>query len=391
VAGVGDMDGDGYGEVAVGSYSFGSTGKVYVYRGSSSGSDAAASWSQAGAQVNGAFGSTVAAAGDVNGDGKSDLLVGAVFQDGAGGTDCGRGYVLTGPFPLTTFADFAGPSNFANMGHAFAAGDVNGDGFGDLVFGEPRLFQTQFDEGGFQLYLGNRGAGRSRPANLTRPSYGGIPVALYGTSASNTEVGISGVTFSTGGRDRAALEWLFQPLLAGAAMARTITPYVLMGPPTETFAGALSILWLGSGMTSGMPYSWSVRNRAKSPYFRFGPWISPQPNARGQWDFRTAPRTTAVAMGSGIENQALKASPNPAAPMTRLSFVLPRSAEVSLMIRDVSGRVVRRLESGWRQAGPHEVQWDGRDDVGRSCAAGLYFASMRAGADRQTLRVTLLR
>jgi len=299
--------------------------------------------------------------------------------------------VFTAPFPLTSFADFAGPSNFANMGHAIAAGDVNGDGFGDLVFGEPRLRQTQFDEGGFQLYLGNRGGGRPRPANLTHVGFGGIPVALYGASPSNTDVGISGVTFSAGGRDHVALEWVLEPLLAGAATARTITPYFLMGSPSEVFAGASSVLWSVSGMTSGMPYSWRVRNRAKSPYFRFGPWISPQPNARGQWDFRTAPRTTGVPVAVRNDSRRLRVSPNPAAPVTRLSFVLPRSAEVSVAVHDVSGRAVRRLASGWSEAGQHEVVWDGRDDSGQPCAAGLYFAVMRTSTDRQTLRFSLLR
>jgi hypothetical protein len=298
--------------------------------------------------------------------------------------------VFTGPFPLTTFADFAGPSNFANMGHAVAAGDVNADGFGDLVFGEPRLFQTQFDEGGFQLYLGNRGAGRARPTWLTQP-FNTIPVPLYGRSPSNTLVGFNGEVFSPAGRDRIAFEYAVDPMLAGITPQRGRSPFVMMGAPTDPEKGAISFGSQLGSLISNSVYAWRVRPQSKSPYFRFGPWISPQPNARGQWDFRTAPRTTGVPVVSAVENRLLKATPNPAAPSTRISFMLPRSAEVSVTVRDVGGRVVRRLASGWSEAGEHEVAWDGRDDSGRPCSAGLYFAVMRTPTDRQTLRVTLLR
>ncbi len=94
---------------------------------------------------------SVGGAGDVDGDGLGDVLVGAQGADFAGGTS-GRAYVVFGRGTDTTpvaLADIAlgmggfaldGEGSFATAGSAVdAAGDVDGDGFGDLIVGSPRL------------------------------------------------------------------------------------------------------------------------------------------------------------------------------------------------------------------------------------------------------------
>lgn len=85
---IGDINGDGYADVAVGVpyYDNGNTdeGAVFVFYGSSLGVSESADWTKEGGQDNAYFGYAVSGAGDVNNDGYDDLLIGAPGHDGAG-------------------------------------------------------------------------------------------------------------------------------------------------------------------------------------------------------------------------------------------------------------------------------------------------------------------
>ena len=103
---VGDVNGDGYSDVAVGACGFGgSIGKAYVYLGGASGPSAAAAWTATGEGTNNYFGWSVSTAGDVNGDGYSDVIVGATalaaeMQGTAGASHVDRARCGTDPGPL---------------------------------------------------------------------------------------------------------------------------------------------------------------------------------------------------------------------------------------------------------------------------------------------------
>ena len=73
-----------------------------------------------------------------------------------------------------------------------------------------------------------------------------------------------------------------------------------------------------------------------------------------------------------------------------LSYSLPGPARVSLAIYDAGGRRVLSLVSETLGAGDHSARWDGRDEAGRRCANGLYFALLRAGDAVRTARVPLI-
>jgi hypothetical protein len=161
VATAGDVNGDGFSDVIVGAKwaDGGETneGRAYVYLGSPGGISTSAEWILESDQADAQFGFAVGTAGDVNGDGYSDVIVGALFFDN-GETDEGRAFVYHGAadvLALTHVWEAHSDQSFADFGHALAsAGDVDGDGYGDVIVGAPNYNSGQFNEGRALVYRG---------------------------------------------------------------------------------------------------------------------------------------------------------------------------------------------------------------------------------------------
>lgn len=175
VATAGDVNGDGYSDVAIGAraYDNGQTdeGRAVVYLGSATGLATTFAWTAEGDQTGAAlFGTCVATAGDINGDGYSDLLVGADGYDN-GQFNEGRAFLYTGSASgLSPAAAWTAESDQsdANLGYSVAtAGDVNGDGFSDVIIGAHRYTNGESAEGAaFVWYGAAAGMGPSgTPAN----------------------------------------------------------------------------------------------------------------------------------------------------------------------------------------------------------------------------------
>ena len=193
VGGAGDMNGDGYDDVFVAAWKTSRSGSnesgaVYVIYGATTYPAQLAlntlngdnGFRLDGTSVGDRAGSAVAPAGDVNGDGWADLVIGAPFADSLRGIT----YVVLGANdfpPALALASLNGSNGFrlvsnhnnGTAGMAVGAADINGDGLDDVLVGAPGAGE------GFQRF-----AGRT--------------FAVFGRSVFNAEVNLSALVPTTG-------------------------------------------------------------------------------------------------------------------------------------------------------------------------------------------------
>jgi hypothetical protein len=176
VSTAGDVNGDGFADLVIGAWGNDEQGgKAYVYHGSPAGLEDTPAWSRAGDDGE-QFGYSVSTAGDVNGDGYDDLVVGAPYN---GSTDRGAASVYLGsPAGLTTgLPDWyaLGEIDWDHFGWSVAtAGDVNGDGYDDMVVGAPGSdCGSSFDCGKVYVFHGGPAGLATGPADWAKVGEGG--------------------------------------------------------------------------------------------------------------------------------------------------------------------------------------------------------------------------
>jgi hypothetical protein len=250
IAAAGDVNGDGYGDVIVGASEFDNgqlgEGKAFVYHGSPAGLPATPDWSVEGGQVGANFGVSVGAAGDVNGDGYDDVIVGANFYDN-GQTDEGRAYVYHGSASgLSPTPNWIAEGNQADAVFGYSsrtAGDVNGDGYDDVIVGAMAYDNGELDEGRAYVYLGSPKGLRRRPRWTAE---GNQPGAQGGCACFGYSVGTAGDVNGDG----------YDDVVVGA-------PFQDNGQNNEGRA----YVYLGSPLGPGKQAAWTGEGDQENAYF----------------------------------------------------------------------------------------------------------------------------
>jgi hypothetical protein len=157
VAAAGDINGDGFDDVIVGAWVADPAGSQTGFARVLSGADGAILHTFNGDVPGDRLGAAVASAGDVDGDGVNDLVVG-IPQDDTTGTNAGSARVYSGATGAVLHSFFGTAAGNMFGSSVASAGDVDGDGVGDLIFGSPLADVGAANAGVAWIYSGATGA-----------------------------------------------------------------------------------------------------------------------------------------------------------------------------------------------------------------------------------------
>lgn len=342
--------------------------------------------------VGGPHSSATLQLGDMDHDGRLD----AVMNDPTTGVGvCYRPGLGDGTFgpPVTIESGFL---------DAFTIGDLNGDGRPDVVGSfHGYLFQwIARPDGGFD--------------SMNGPSFSGtcsqLAVADFDHDGS-ADVAV-GIPLACGPIDCAVVDGLALARGNGTG-ALSATPVALAGPGgfavgdvTGDGRPDVAVTDYGSGTVALLQPS----DLGFSPRFRYGagPGVGRVAMGDVTGDGRadvvviTGDSTvTILTSGFGLaaappssphaELGRLSIAPNPARNVATLRLALPRGDRVRVTVHDVQGRLRRVIAAGVLPAGDHRFDWDLRDDGGSRVPPGIYFVSARGDVGGTSRRIVAVK
>lgn len=184
----GDTDHDGYEDILTGAYNFdngqSNEGKLFLFKGAAEGVDNIPDWTFESDQVSAQLGYDVIGGRDINNDGYTDILASANLFDN-GQTDEGKVYMFLGSasgYPTTPSWTYESNNATATLGNSIDfAGDVNNDGYEDVILGAMN-YDMALDEGKVFVFYGNASG---LPATPSWQKFGYASFRYMGTLVSS--------------------------------------------------------------------------------------------------------------------------------------------------------------------------------------------------------------
>jgi hypothetical protein len=425
----GDINGDGINDLIIGSKYTGTynTGAVHIYFGGATLSeqpDVTLYGEDYASQVYFLFfGERIISGCDLNGDGFDDLIIyGPDVQD----NNDGEVFVFLGgePFNSTCDLHITGSLDFEFLGEGMATGDINGDGYDDIVVTkeihniEPEYYAViQIYAGGttlsntpvFESVVGHSpdsGIGRDILADgdLNGDGFDDIIMSyydnegsklrvIYGQSQFNT---LSIVDFAYNNEDEKKL--LFYCNLDNDAYSDFCTRQV----SSPDFFGTFNV-YKQTGSLLDLNCDYTNVGEFVHGIYGYG-YLLGDMNHDGYQDFFTMSNTlsnqnvdyakilTEHYTGISEENIhspacSISCFPNPFQDQTSIEYALKETGFVILEIFNPRGQKVRALWDGYKSAGKHTATWDGGDNNGRDSGNGIYLIRIQSGGQQQVSKV----
>lgn len=187
------------------------------------------------------------------------------------------------------------------------------------------------------------------------------------------------------------------------------SPEIISFTPTETEINALLNTILdfsveAEDIDSELTYSWFINNQEQvgdtaqfsyqfieSLIFEVKVVVADEDNSLEQVWSVTVPVHNDDSLVTPLITGIVSNYPNPFNPDTTIQYSLKEAGKVSITIYDLAGKLVKRVYSGYKQAGTYSNSWNGLNSRNQGVASGVYYVRMQSGRNYDTRKIMLMK